>query len=123
MNSLEALTGIHESHLQQIDTILTRPVEASSLRFTPGTVFAIVAVCASVIGGEYISSSVVRSDVRDLSTKMDAVQKRNEDYVKLQDERAANWSRLISELKTQQESLDIRFSNWVNGELTRRKQR
>ena len=61
--------------LAKVDQRLDDPVEvsASALRFTPGMVVAIVAVCASILGGAYgviSSTSGIRSDVRDLATMM-----------------------------------------------------
>jgi hypothetical protein len=72
------------------------PPDVMKLRFTPSTVVAVCAVCISIVGGFWASTSGLRSDLRDMAT-VDVANR------KLQDERAATFRDSLESLKRQQE--------------------
>ena len=103
VEAVETSRAHSDERLSRIETRLAQPTEVSSLRITPGMVFAIVALCASVIGGQYASTygirqeqAAMRSDVRDLSTMFVA-------QAKLQEERAAALNTLADLIQKKQE--------------------
>lgn len=66
MSASEASHGRMADQIAHITDALSRPVEVSTLRFTPSMVFSIVAVCASIAGAGW----VVNSNVDQLSSEM-----------------------------------------------------
>lgn len=77
------------AHLDRLDDEVKRPVEVSALRLTPQMVAAIVIVCVTIVGGQKWSSdgireeqAGIRSDVRDLGTRLDTAQQATAQHVR-----------------------------------------
>ncbi len=120
---LEGQMAASHEHFARIESMVGRPVEASTLRFTPQMVFAIVAVCGSVITGQYLSGGVTRADVAGARADVMRLSEKVDALGKLQDERAGGWTRAVSEMKAQQQLLDLRVSNLKDAIIATDKQR
>jgi hypothetical protein len=101
-----------------MDGFEERKVEAANVRFTPAMVVGLVIFTASLVGGQKWATSglaeqqsATAAAVTVLNVKMDALKQHTDDVGKLQDERAANWSREITRISGQATMIDTKLSN------------
>lgn len=97
--------------LERRATLLEQPVDVSKLRITPREVFGISVVCLTIASGMWVATSGLRSDVRDIITRMQAQADASKNRNDLSDERMANMQRAINEIKAQQTLQDIKINN------------
>lgn len=116
VNQLERTSDQQKALLQ---TLERRKIEASNIRFTPATVLAMLAFCASIIGGQKWSTWGLSDQIASVNAKMDALKQHDEDNVKLQDERAARMAKDIGDIKAQQAMQDLKMTNLREAMLTR----
>ena len=114
-------------HGEQLRNVLKRTTDVGSLRFTPAMVFAIVAVCASIIAGSYASTWGLRDDLASQSkdiisikTSITAQDELRRSEAKLQDERYAAMVDAIKESKARGEMTDLKVNNLRETVLTNR---
>ena len=67
----QSLRESHAALRMKIATMETTPVDAGKLMVTPRIVVTIVALSLSIAGGVWASTSGLRSDVRDILTRME----------------------------------------------------
>lgn len=101
--AMESLRITHDAHLDRLDQQVSRPIEVSTLRFTPAIVLTMVTVCMTIAGGMWASTYGLRSDVRDILTKMAATADLERSNTKLQDERALVLTSKIETIDKKQE--------------------
>jgi hypothetical protein len=101
--AMEALRLTQDAHFDRLDQMLARPIEVSALRFTPAVVMAVISMCLTVAGGMWASTYGLRSDVRDILTKMAATADLERSNTKLQDERALTLTKTIETIDKKQE--------------------
>jgi hypothetical protein len=116
---MQKVESAQENTKTMFDTFERRKVEVSSIRFTPTTVMFLLALCASIVGGQKWSTSGLSGQITDIKAEIDALKMHDEDYVKLQDERMAQIVRDIGEVKTRQAALDLTLTDF---NITRRRQ-
>jgi hypothetical protein len=80
-----------------------RITDVSRLRFTPQMVVMIVSMTLGVAGGMWASTTGLRSDMRDILTRMDGQTKVAEINAKLQEERSQALRESIEAMKRRQE--------------------
>lgn len=80
-----------------------RSTDVSRLTFTPQIVAAIVISFLAVAGGMWTSTYGLRSDVRDILTRMESQVQVSELSMKLQEERAKTLSESIEAMRRRQE--------------------
>ncbi len=80
-----------------------RSTDVSKLRWTARDVLAIVAICLSVAGGMWASTYGMRSDIRNIMTRMDSASEALKLSVSLAEERAAALKDSIDSIKRRQE--------------------
>lgn len=100
VTELEATAHDHGLQLAQMRAT---PVEASKLTFSTGVVFSIIATVVTLSAGQWASTYGLRSDVRDIITRMDAMRALDESRAHLQEERAATLRESIDAMKRRQE--------------------
>lgn len=83
----------------QLAVLKATPVDVAKLRFTP----AIVIMIITVAGGMWASTYGLRSDVRDILTRMNLQTELDVARTKLQDERAANLKDSVDAMRRRQE--------------------
>lgn len=64
------LEAAHKEMVQQFSTVERRASDVSQLKLSPGMVAAIVGACLSIAGASYAANAGIRSDVRDILTRM-----------------------------------------------------
>lgn len=64
------LEQAHKEMVTQFSTVERRASDVSQLKLSPGMVVSIVIACMSIAGGVYAANSGLRSDVRDILTRM-----------------------------------------------------
>jgi len=117
-----------DEHDTALMNVAKRTTDVSQLRFTPQVVVAIVAVCVSIVGGQYLSTIGIRDEqartnaaVSTVNLKMDALKQHNEDATRLLDERSASMTEAIKEIKARAEMTDIKVNNLRETVLTNRR--
>lgn len=119
-------------NLERRATILEQPVDVSKLRIQTRDVIGIVVVCLTIASSVWASTSglrtdnqALRSDVRDIITRMQAQSNSSAAETKLQDERMANMQRAINDVKAQQTMQDLQIRSLrelvVSNQTTRSK--
>lgn len=98
ITKLEASQAANETHFTKIDTT---PTDVSQLHFTPQIVLLIVTTCLTVAGGMWASTYGLRSDVRDILTRMNNQATLDQMQIRLQDERSSALKADIEEEKRQ----------------------
>lgn len=110
-NRVIVLEASHAEMVQQFSQVERRTGDVSQLKLSPAMVATIVAASISIAGGVWATNYSLRSDVRDILTRMEAQADSAKADTKLQDERAANITRAISELKATATMQDLKISN------------
>jgi hypothetical protein len=100
---VEAIKKKQAEANEKFSTFAATPPDVMKLRFTPSTVVAVVAVCVSIVGGFWASTSGLRSDFRDMATRMETQQQVDTAYRKLQEERSTSFKEALDGLRRQQE--------------------
>lgn len=93
----------NKSRLDTMDKLSTLPVDAAKLVLTPRVVVAIVAAAITLAGGIWASTAGLRSDVRDILTRMDAQKATYESSMKLQEVQSAALKTSVDDMKRRQE--------------------
>ena len=95
-----------------------RTTDINQLRFTPAMFAATLLICASIIGGQYASTSGIRdqiqhqaTDIKLIDAKMDAVKQHYEDAAKFQDLTNATMQREMTRLGGQVTMIDTKLNN------------
>jgi hypothetical protein len=116
----EAKVGPLSERLTIVEEALKRPVEATAVRFTPALVLSLLALCASIVGGQRWSTSgieekmsVQASRIEVIDTKMDGVKQHEVDTVKLQDERGRNMQMELLRIGNQVSAVDAKVNNLI----------
>lgn len=125
---LERFQKAIDEHGEQLANVAKRTTDVAQLRFTPGMVVAIVGVCVSIVGGQYLSTMGLREQQATtnaalslVNAKMDALKQHNEDATRLLDERAAAMADSIKRVETRGEMTDLKVNNLRETVLTTRK--
>lgn len=79
------------------------PTDASVLSFRLPMVVGIVVGAASIVSTLYVGFAGIRSDIRDMSTRMEAQTKLFEAQSKLQEERADTLKEAVAAIQRRQE--------------------
>ncbi len=93
----------HEVTRGRLDTLVATPVDVTKLVLAPRVVVGIVAAAVTLAAGLWGSTYGLRSDVRDILTRMDAQQKATEAVAKLQDLQWSTLKTTIDDMKRRQE--------------------
>ena len=102
----QSLRDSHATLRQKIASMETTPVDAGKLVMTPRIVATVVAMSISVFGGIWASTYGLRSDVRDILTRM-------EYQTKTQDERADAQREAIKEIRNRLELYKIELQQQI----------
>jgi hypothetical protein len=112
---------------EQLKSAAKRTTDVSALRFTPAMVFAIVAICASIVASSYASTwglrddlSVQAKDLISIKTSIAAQDELRRNESKLQDERYSSMVDAIKEIKSRGEMTDLKVNNLRETVLTRK---
>ncbi len=100
---VEKLEESRSVYTRRLDKIEITPQEAAKLKFSPGVVLVIVTTLLSLAGGQWASTYGLRSDVRDILTRMAMQAEVDKGKDKVLEERARIQSDAISELKRLQQ--------------------
>jgi hypothetical protein len=102
----------------RMDALEERKIEVSNLRFTPAMYIAGLVMCATIVGGQkWATSGFAEKQAEQtaaialINVKMDAIKQHSDDNTKLQDERAATWTREITRISGQATMIDTKLSN------------
>jgi hypothetical protein len=126
-NELEAQADALEREIKSLSVAMAAlavaPVEATKLRFSPQVLVVIftatITVSASVIG----AASTVRSDMRNINTRMDSQQQAAVDAAKLADQRYAEITKALERQEQQRRedkaASENRLKKYDNDELLR----
>jgi len=101
-----ALNEIRERQSEiraKVEEAAGRPIDAMKLVLTPRVVMSIVASALVVAGTMWASTLGLRSDVRDILTRMEAQKSANEAAVKLQEIQANSLRNAVDDMKRRQE--------------------
>lgn len=95
-----------------------RKVEINSVRFTPAMVLSIIALVASIVGGQKLATWGIADKQQEttntielIKMQLEARKQHEEDVIKLQDERAANVQRQITAIGGQVTMIDTKLNN------------
>lgn len=102
---LQSLRDGHRDNAANIETVSNRPVDAARIMLTPSVVATIVVASLSIAGGVWASNSGIRSDVRDIITKMEAQDRTATATARFQDAQTSSLRSAIDDLKRQMELL------------------
>jgi hypothetical protein len=100
---MKRLEDLINANTTAIAEVRATPPEAGKLRFSPSVVLTIVTISLSIGGGMWASTYGLRSDVRDILTRMALQSKSDEANLRLQDERATALRESIEAMKRRQE--------------------
>lgn len=92
-----------KSRIDAMEKQLGLPIDTARLALTPRVVFTIVTICIALAGGIWSSTSGLRSDVRDILTRMDAQKTAQEATIKLQELQSKTLQTAIDDMKRRQE--------------------
>lgn len=106
---LEHLRDIVLANQNKLAELEQRPIDAAKLVATPRVVIGIVGIAVSVFGGAYAAGagirsdvSMLRSDVRDISTRMQAQHDVSEANANAQRSTTSDLQRAIDEIRKEQ---------------------
>ena len=102
----DAFKLLNEGHLankQRITEVANTPIDPSKVMFTPKIVGSIVGTALLVSGSMWAFNTGMRSDVRDILTRMEAQKTAIEQAVKLQDVQTASIKTSVDEMRRRQE--------------------
>jgi len=124
LESLEASRQACEARFIGIDAALTAikttPPELAKLSLTPGIVAAIIITAGGIIASNVASTWGMRSDIRDISTRMNAQDDAARTREKLQEERAQAQRNATEAIGKKQELLQLKFEELRDQVLGRR---
>jgi len=86
-----------------------RATDASKLTFPLQLVIIIVSGVVATVGAFWVATSTLRSDVRDILTRMELASRSESDRMKLQDERIADQKAALDEEKRQRQLMRYDF--------------
>jgi hypothetical protein len=119
---VEGTVALHGESLTRHEEVLKRPVEATSIRFDAKVVLALLALCASIVGGQKWSASDLKEQIaaqanetKIVNVKMDAIKQHNDDATKLQDATNATMQRELTRIGGQATMIDTKLSNLMTG--------
>lgn len=87
----------------RIDQVERTPPSADKLVFTPRVLILAVTLSLTIAGGVWASTSGLRSDVRDILTRMDAQRQTSEATAKLQEIQSSSVKTAIEDMRRRQE--------------------
>jgi hypothetical protein len=93
----------HATSAAQLTAMSDRTIDVAKLRFTPSVVISALVLALSVASGIWLSTGGLRSDVRDILTRMDAQAKTDDANRKLSDERLAALRDAVAAMQRRQE--------------------
>lgn len=109
---IEKLERAADSQAQMLGTLERRKVEITNVRFNPATVIGILSVCvAIVVGGQKWATSGIQDQIALINVQLEARKQHEEDLAKLQDERASNVQRQVTQIGGQVTMIDTKLSN------------
>lgn len=95
-----------------------RKIEINNVRFTPAMVISIIALVASIIGGQKLATWGIADKQQETTNTIELIKlqlesrkQHEEDVIKLQDERAANVQRQITAIGGQVTMIDTKLNN------------
>ena len=103
LESLQVLRDRALDNEKRIDKIETVPPDAERLIMTPRVVIGLVVFAVSIAGGIWSSTTGLRSDVRDILTRMDAQRSAIDATAKLQEVQSNSVQAAITDMKRRQE--------------------
>lgn len=103
LDSLEQISADNKMLVAKLETAQMNPVDVAKLRFTPQIVIGIITMAVTIAGGMWASTYGLRSDVRDILTRLSLQTELDIARTKLQDERAANLKDSIDSMRRRQE--------------------
>lgn len=103
LDSLEQISADSKLLVSRLETAQQDPVDVAKLRFTPSVVIGIITMAITVAAGMWASTYGLRSDVRDILTRMNLQTELDVARTKLQDERAANLKDAVDSMRRRQE--------------------
>ena len=86
-----------------------RSTDASKLTFPLQLVIVIIGGIVATVGAFWVATSTLRSDVRDILTRMELQSRSESDQLKLQDERIADQKAALDEEKRQRQLMRYDF--------------
>jgi hypothetical protein len=102
----------------RIDTVANAPIDVAKLVMTPRIVIGIVMLVLSVAGAMWASTLGLRSDVRDILTRMDAKRADDANLARIQELQIGMLKATVEDMKKRQElkQYDIQdLTNALNG--------
>ncbi len=87
--------------------------DASKLTFPLQLVIIIVSGVVATVGAFWVATSTLRSDVRDILTRMELASRSESDRLKLQDERIADQKAALDEEKRQRTLMRYDFETQI----------
>jgi len=109
-------------HTYTIGALKTASPDLSRMTLTPGIVVGIITAVVSIVAGQVASTWGIRSDVRDITTKMSLQADAEASRQKLQDERSATLNAKTDGIDKKQEMLRIQVDD-LRKEFDRRFQK
>lgn len=105
--AIETAQVANAQHFATLETAMSRPVEISSLRFTPAMVLGIVAICGSSLGAGYVIDARSSARYDALSVKYDAATAKMDADRVLLSERVVYLTEVLKAVQAQQKLTDL----------------
>jgi uncharacterized protein YlxW (UPF0749 family) len=122
LERLEKLHIIQVSQESEIKTLSVTPQDLSKMVFSPRVVVAVLTLILSIFAGQQASTWGMRSDVRNIDTRMNGQAEVEQSRQKLQDERSTALRSAVDAIGRKQELNQIQFQELrdeVRGRPTR----
>lgn len=105
-NFLASLTNIRDKQMEnvnKIENLQKTPPNVENLIMTPRVMIAITVFTVTIVGGVWSSTSGLRSDVRDILTRMEAQKSAYDSTAKLQEVQSNALRTAVDDMKRRQE--------------------
>lgn len=109
---LKGIDQLEKAQLKQendLKALATAPQDLSRLVMSPGVVVSIIMALVTIVGGQMASTWGMRSDIRDIGTKMNLRADADQSLQKLQEERANTLKAAVDMIGRKQELNQIQF--------------
>lgn len=100
---LLALERTQQDQSYTLKSLAAAAPDLSRMTLSPGIVVSIIMAIVGIVGGQVASTWGMRSDIRDISTRIESQANRNQDAQRLQDERFSAMREKIDSFDKKQE--------------------